>query len=346
MVKKLSIEHFIASIPNQVVLDVRSHIEFAHAAIPNAINMPLFNDEERKIVGTTYKQNSREAAIKVGLDFFGPKMKPIIEAVEMLINSKKEIEYGAIPSPTKVHSSIPIFLYCARGGMRSAAVAWLLDLYGFNVTTLIGGYKSYRNWVLQQFEKKFTLHILSGNTGSKKTKLLTEKSKTENVIDIEAIAHHKGSAFGNIGMPKQYSQEMFENILATQLHSFSTKNTNPIWLEDESQRLGTNIIPSALWQQMRIATVFFVNIPFEERLNNILEEYGSLPTKEVEASIIKISKRLGGLETKNALQFLETGDMKSCFQILLKYYDKYYEKGLQQREKHTIKQVTIAEIIN
>jgi tRNA 2-selenouridine synthase len=323
MIKKLAIEEFVQLSQQYLIVDVRSPSEYTHAHIPTAVNIPLFTDEERKIVGTAYKQQSRELAIKVGLDFFGPKMKTIVELIEQFIKDSSPNATTTIPHP-------PIYIHCARGGMRSAAVAWLLDLYGFKINSLVGGYKAFRNWTLQQFEKKYELKILGGNTGSGKTYLLQELGKTKNIIDLEGLASHKGSAFGSIGMPQQPSQEMFENLLAMQL--YLTPKEQQIWLEDESQRIGNTLLPNALWNQMRQAPVYFINIPFEERLKHICQEYGNLPKEELASSITKISKRLGGLETKTALAFLEENDVESCFSILLKYYDKHYQKGLQNRQ--------------
>jgi tRNA 2-selenouridine synthase len=227
-------------------------------------------------------------------------------------------------------------------------VAWLLDLYGFKVYTLIGGYKFFRRWVLQQFEKTWFFNILGGYTGSGKTELLKQLAAlSEKVIDLESIAVHKGSAFGNIGLPAQPSQEMFENSLAVQLHfkvdpkSFSNPESNGqsgnhkneiIWLEDESQRIGTVNIPQSLWGQMRKANVYFIDIPFGERLKHITEEYGQLDKEKMISAIERIQKRLGGLETKMAIQFLEEGKIIDAFRILLKYYDKWYLRGLNSRD--------------
>ncbi len=341
MIQKISIQEFFKQSNNQIVIDVRSLIEYNHAHIPNSINIPLFDDEQRKIVGTTYKQNSREAAIKIGLDFFGPKMKLIVEEVEQLI-----IKYNEANKNTS--NIVEIKLHCARGGMRSAAIAWLLNLYGFRVTLLVGGYKAYRNWVLAQFEKEYNFKILSGNTGSGKTKILQQMAIHQTVIDLEGLANHKGSAFGSIGMPPQPSQEMFENKLAKQLFQCSNIETKqPIWIEDESQRIGRNIIPNNIWLQMRKCTVCFINISFEERLQITIDDYGSLPKEELEKSIVNITKRLGGLETKNALEYLYKNDIKSCFDILLKYYDKQYKKGLEKREnlKEKLIEITVDDLL-
>lgn len=320
-IKRITVDEFPELAKQHPVLDVRSPGEFDHAHIPGAFSLPLFTNEERKVVGTAYKQESREKAIKIGLKYFGKKMVPMVEEVEKIVDNWQL----TVDSKT-------VIVHCWRGGMRSAGVAWLLDLYGFKVYTLAGGYKVYRNWVLDQFTKEYDIKIIGGYTGSAKTYVLKELQELgESVIDIEGLAHHKGSAFGNIGMPKQPSQEMFENMFAQQL---STMNHPPstIWMEDESQRIGDVNIPSVFFKYMRTKPVLFMDIPFEERLNHIVEEYGKLEKEKLVNAIIRIQKRLGGLETKNAINLLIEGNIKDSFSILLKYYDKWYEKSLRSRE--------------
>jgi tRNA 2-selenouridine synthase len=344
-VEKLHISQFISIANLHPVLDVRSPGEFAHAHIPGAYSLPLFTDEERKVVGTTYKQRSRQEAIMIGLDYFGPKMRKMVEDVEQIVrNNTSKNAKNATDKTVVVH--------CWRGGMRSAAVAWLLDLYGFKVYALAGGYKFFRRWVLEQFEVPRAFRVVGGYTGSGKTELLKQVGVLgETIVDLEAIANHKGSAFGNIGMPPQPTQEMFENLLAMQLHASPT-NDHPrsngnnhvvelqidgvnkrIWIEDESQRIGTVNIPAALWQQMRNAKLFFIDIPFSERLKHILEEYGKLDKDKMIAAVERIQKRLGGLETKMVIEYLEEGKYEDAFRILLKYYDKWYARGLINRNK-------------
>ena len=220
--------------------------------------------------------------------------------------------------------------------MRSAGVAWLLDLYGFSVYTLVGGYKVYRKWVLQQFDKEYPLHILGGYTGSGKTEILHAMAKKkECIIDLEGLAHHKGSAFGNFGQPKQPSQEMFENLLAKELKITDDRckvTQSVIWLEDESQRIGEVNITTPFFRQMRNKKLFFINIPFEERLDFIVQHYGKFEKEKLVNAIIRIKKRLGGLETKTAINYLLEDNIKACFAVLLMYYDKQYLKGLQGRE--------------
>ncbi len=320
-VNRININEFLELAKTHLVIDVRSPSEYAHAHIPNAHSMPLFTDEERKVVGTAYKQLSRENAIKFGLDYFGPKMRKMVEEVEKL--SKV--------SDKEPHTSKKILVHCWRGGMRSGAVSWLLDLYGFQVVTLEGGYKAYRNWILQQFEKPFNFKIIGGFTGSGKTPLLYGLQKNKQaIIDLEGLANHKGSALGGIGQPPQPSQEMFENLLGMELSKYD--ETTPIFLEDESQRIGNMQIPMAMWHNMRKGLVYFMDIPFEERLDYLTVEYGKQNKTDLVNAIMRIQKRLGGLETKNAINYILENNLKESFRILLKYYDKWYEKGLYNRE--------------
>ena len=343
-IEKITIQQFLKLSTQYPVLDVRSQGEYTHAHIPNAINVPLFTNDERKIVGTAYKQQSREIAIKLGLDFFGVKMKQIVEDVERITTEFYKRNAKQKDSVPPLGGGGGILLHCWRGGMRSAAVAWLLDMYGFKVYTLTGGYKAYRNWVLQQVALPYNFTIIGGFTGSGKTEVLHQLKKEDKIIiDLEALANHKGSAFGNMGT--QPSQEMFENVLSKSLYDIScTKNdenltstnyqpqTPCIYIEDESQRIGNLQIPSNIWLQMRKSTILFLEIPFEERLDFITAEYGKLNKETLVNAIIRIQKRLGGLETKNAINHLLENNTKESFRILLTYYDKWYLKGLNNRE--------------
>jgi tRNA 2-selenouridine synthase len=342
-IEKINIEYFLELSKHYAIIDVRSPAEYKHAHIPGAYSLPLFSDEERAVVGTAYKQESREKAIKHGLDFFGPKMKKIVEEVESLVHSR---ESGAKDSELRTPTPKSILVYCWRGGMRSGAIGWLLDVYGFKVHTLVGGYKKFRTRVLDTFKLPFDLKILGGYTGAGKTEVIKELERAgEHVIDLEDIANHKGSAFGNIGMPAQPTQEMFENVLSIRLRTLRYESnyipdTNPqliidhapIWLEDESQRIGLINIPNDLWQNMRRSPLYFLDIPFEERLKHIVEEYGCFDKDKMIDAIVRIKDRLGNLEAKKAIEFLNEDNTIESFRILLKYYDKWYTKGLHNRE--------------
>jgi len=326
-IQQIPITEFIELAQKYPMLDVRSPAEYNHAHIPGAYSLPLFSDEERKEVGTAYKHQGKQKAIKIGLDYFGPKMRSMVEQVEQEVvlqwierNKTKKQEQG----------NKSVLAHCWRGGMRSGGVAWLLDFYGFDVYILAGGYKSYRNWVLWQFSKEYNIRIIGGYTGSGKTSIIRDMKKHgAEFIDLEEIANHKGSAFGGIGMNSQPMQEMFENLLAEKLCQLREKE---FWIEDESQRIGSLNIPHALWATIRTKPVYFIDIPFEERLSNIVEEYGKLEREKLVNAILRIQKRLGPLETKTAIGFLVEENIEQCFRILLNYYDKTYEKSLANRE--------------
>jgi tRNA 2-selenouridine synthase len=331
MITKTGIEAFLELARQYPVFDVRSPGEYSHAHIPGAISLPLFNDEERKVVGTAYKQESRETAIKLGLDYFGVKMRKMVEEVEPLLKQKKWTKSRPDPDTNKKI----VLVHCWRGGMRSAGVAWLLDLYGYKVYTLEGGYKAFRNWVLDQFANPFNFNIIGGYTGSGKTLVLQALQKAGHpTLDLEGMANHKGSAFGGLGKTEKPSQEMFENTLATGLHMISAtaKAGQPIWLEDESRRIGDLNLPEPLWRTMRGSKLYFLDIPAAVRVDYIVGEYGKFKTEDLIKAILRIHKRLGGLATKQCVNYLIEGDHKSCFEILLGYYDKFYLSGMQDRE--------------
>lgn len=317
-IQKIKVEEFIQLAQEHLLFDVRSEGEYDHAHIPAAINLPLFDNEERKIVGTAYKQQSRQEAIKKGLAYFGPKMRKMVEEVERRVESRST-------------ENKAVLVHCWRGGMRSAGIAWLLDLYGFKVYTLVGGYKAFRNWAIEQFNTPTNIFLLGGYTGSGKTIVLEQLQQDKaSTVDLEGLAGHKGSAFGRIGLPQQPSQEMFENKLGLALYKSRTPGKG-VWIEDESQRIGSVNIPQNLWIQMRNSPVYFLDIPFDERLNYLVKTYGLLDQKELGEAIGRIQKRLGGLETKTAQEHLQENNIAACFSILLKYYDKLYAKSLEKR---------------
>jgi tRNA 2-selenouridine synthase len=317
-IKSVSIEEFITLRDRFPVFDVRTPAEYEKGHIPGAFNLPLFSDVERALVGTTYQKSGRDAAILEGLEYVGPKMRRMVETVQKTTKSKT------------------VLLNCWRGGMRSSSVAWLLNVYGFEVYLLKGGYKAFRNYVLQTFEMPRNIIVLSGHTGSGKSDVLEQlKLMEEQVIDLEGLAHHKGSAFGGLGELPQPTQQLFENQLA-----FLWKNINPerpVWLEDESQKIGSRMIPQPLWQQMRKAPVIFLRVPFESRVERLTREYGIFQTSELTESIEKLRTRLGGVPVKRALEALAQDDLKLCCEILLRhYYDKTYLHGLNRRNPKTI----------
>jgi tRNA 2-selenouridine synthase len=325
MIQKLTVEKFLAESCGHPVIDVRAPVEFNHAHMPGAISLPLFSDEERAHIGTLYKKEGREKAMLLGLGYYGKNMQRIISGLRNQTDDRE------------------IFIHCWRGGMRSGVVGWMLDLFGYNVSTLAGGYKSFRRAVLDSFFSEKNIMILGGKTGAAKTETLQSLEKRgEQIIDLEKIARHRGSAFGDLGMGKQPTQEQFENEL---YFAFKKLNTEKIvWMEDESQRIGLVNLPNALWSQMRNAAVIYLEIPFEERLNYLVKVYGKYPLTEMTRATQRIQKRLGGLNTRNVIDFFQKMQQKEAFEILLHYYDNQYEKATTQRDQWKIKFLRCPEV--
>ena len=315
----VSIELFLEKIPEEhpVILDVRSPKEFEHAHLPGAVNFPLLNDEERKQVGITYKNEGREIAVIKGFELVGHKFAEYIKRAKEIAPEKE------------------VMIYCWRGGMRSNTMAWLLSLSGFKVTILKGGYKLFRGWVLNQFQIKKNILILGGKTGSGKTELLNAlKEKGEQIIDLEKLANHKGSAFGSLGQKPQPSTEQFENLLALEWSKINDEKI--LWLENESMLIGTCALHAGIFDQMRTAPVVEIQLDFEIRKKRILNEYGIFETKQLEEKTFKIKKRLGGLRLKEAIEFLQSGNLDAWCGIMMNYYDKTYSHSHEQREKNNL----------
>jgi len=315
---KLSIEEFLPLTDTLPLVDVRSPAEYAKAHIPGAVNIPLFDNEERKQVGIRYKQGGKENAVVLGLEYVGPKMADFVKKAKKLVKKDKKI-----------------LVYCWRGGMRSGSIAWLFETAGMKAFTLEGGYKAYRGYIRKQFSKPVNLIILGGYTGSGKTSILQALEKMgAQFLDIEGVAHHKGSVFGPLGQEPQPSNEEFENNLADAWRKFDPSKA--IWVEDESRQLGTCSIPDPLFVQMRKAPVIKVIIPKSERIKRLVNEYGDFETELLAKQVEKIRERLGGQFANEALDALNQGKMDRVADLTLRYYDKAYEFGISKRNPETI----------
>ena len=214
-------------------------------------------------------------------------------------------------------------------------MAWLLNLFGFEVFVLKGGYKAYRQHVLKVIASPFKLLVIGGKTGSGKTDVLQSlKNMGEQVVDLEGLANHKGSAFGALGLPAQPSTEHFENLLADVMKTFDIAKR--IWIEDESKTVGRVFIDLNLWRNMCASPVFVIDIPLETRLQRLLRDYSEQQTEGLETAITNIQRRLGNEQWKNAIDALRAGDFVTVAKIALHYYDKAYDKGLAMKETKEI----------
>jgi tRNA 2-selenouridine synthase len=304
------------------LLDTRSEGEYTHAHIPGAINLPLLNNQEREKVGTCYKQKGREEAVLLGFDLAGPKFGDYIRKAKEITNTE-------------------IVVYCWRGGMRSNIMAWLLEKAGLKVYLLEGGYKTFRHWALNEFEQPLKLLVLGGKTGSGKTEVLHEMKKAgEQVIDLEGLAHHRGSAFGALGQPAQPTSEQFENNLALELLKIDRKKT--LWLENESSKIGGVKIPDGIYNQMRATIVVEIEVPLENRIKNIARDYASFPKEKLAEATKRIEKKLGNKNMNDGLNYLQENDFYNWIKILLDYYDKAYTFSKSQREPGTVLNVPIS----
>ena len=317
MAEKLIIDKFLPLTDTLPLVDVRSPAEYEHAHIPGAVNIPLFDNEERKQVGIRYKLGGKENAVLLGLKYVGPKMVDFVKEAKKLAKDKK------------------IMVHCWRGGMRSGSMAWLFETAGLKTYTLDGGYKAYRQYIRANFSIPVNMIILGGYTGSGKTAVLQELKKLgQQFLDVEGIAHHKGSVFGPLGQEKQPSNEQFENNMADAWRKFDFLKL--IWVEDESRHLGRCGIPDPLFKQMRESPVVKMIIPKEERIKRLVDEYGFFQEEELLEQLEKIRERLGGQFTNEAVKALHSGNLAKVADLTLRYYDKAYEYGISKRNKEKI----------
>lgn len=303
----LSVDEFL--VEEGPIVDVRTPAEYEQGHIPGAINLPIFDNNERAEIGTLYKQVGRLQAVRRGLELVGPRLDPLAQA---LIHARNRQPTG------------PLRLHCWRGGLRSGSVAWLASTLELPVVLLEGGYKAYRRWVLERMEQPWPIHLLGGRTGSGKTDLLLALAACGvAVVDLEGLAHHRGSSFGGLGLPAQPSSEQFENRIAAALHRL--RHAPEIWLEAESAQVGRCRIPAGLWRQMKAAPLLEVRRPLPTRLQNLVAIYGQQDPGALIEATRRISKRIGPQRTAAAVEAITAGAMEKACALMLDYYDRCYD---------------------
>lgn len=304
-----------------VIFDVRAPKEYSQGRIPGAINIPLFDDQEREKIGIYYKHQGKDAAIKLGLEKVEPKLTSMTEAFKEALGSEEQA-----------------LVYCARGGMRSSSIHWLLNFCGIKTSQLIGGYRSFRRDALRKLEEmpSSPFIVLGGLTGSGKTSILEEMEKSgEQVLQLERLACHRGSAFGSFGLPPQPTSEQFENEIAFKISSFDF--TRPIWVEDESRQMGKCTLPKKLFEAITKAPLIWVDSPLEERIFRLEEMYGNISRLELISSVKKIQKRLGPEKCQKIVDLLQKNECPEAIFELLSYYDKSYEHSQKLRKGTCLK---------
>lgn len=317
--RRISVNEFLSYRNQNIpIIDSRSPGEFAQGNIFHSINLPLFTDQERAIIGTEYKQVGKTEAIDLGIEIIGPKLKFFKDFIRNNIKQEN------------------LILYCWRGGMRSASMAWLFELLGKKVHVIEGGYKAYRNYIIEYLNKvELILIVLGGKTGTGKTHVLHSlENLGEQILDLENLADHKGSAFGSIGSIKEVGTEEFENLIFERLNQLDLKKR--IWIENESRGVGIAQIPDNIWTQMRSSMVVQIEMSTDNRIKNLLEDYSPENSQELIHSFEKIRKRLGHENTDKAIQFIQETNYKEAARIALKYYDKTYEYGISIRDQNKV----------
>ncbi len=326
--KNISVSNFLELSKDSVIIDVRSPLEYAKGHIAGAVSMPLFSDEERAVVGTIYKKQGKDAAVERGLDYVGVKMS-------LFVREARKLTSGTNPKR--------ILLYCWRGGMRSNSVAWLLATAGFNVEVLCGGYKAYRRYFISKLRVGYwPFMILGGPTGCGKSDILQSLSEHgEQVLDLEFIAKHRGSAFGTYGYDEpQPTSEQFSNNVFHALSHFT--NDDVVWCEGESASIGKVFMIQELYQHIQASQFIHFSLPEEERLNHIMRDYGDCPKELLINSFTNITKRLGNDNAKNAIELVERGDIRSAAAIALKYYDKGYNHSIEGRKGEIVARLELS----
>jgi tRNA 2-selenouridine synthase len=313
--KELSVDEFIQK-SNSVAIDVRSPIEFTEGSIPNAKNLPLFTNEERAEIGTIYKHEGKKAAKWRAMQIVSPKLPELLGEIKTI----KE-------------SGIEPVLFCWRGGNRSQSVASFATLSGIEVSRLVGGYRAYREKILEKTPE--LIHgraiVLHGMTGVGKTLILHElKQIGHPVLDLEGIAKHRGSVFGDFGEDRPHNQKIFDAMLFEALTSNQTADYYV--MEAESKRIGRATQPDFLLRAKEQGIHISVHTSMEMRIKRTYEEYvipykGSSWFKDkVLESLHRIEKRIKDRETlQNLYDAVETENYSELIRILfVEYYDPRY----------------------
>ena len=317
---------------NSIFIDARTKAEYEEATIPGAVNIELLNHEERKIIGTIYKQQSPKKAKLKGVELVSPKIPDLIAKVNHLAQKYDNL-----------------IIFCSRGGLRSKSLAEFSDLAGIEVYRLEGGYKHYRHYImdkLENYEFKGEIVVLHGNTGVGKTYILKEmENRGANIIDLEGIANHRGSAFGSIGLEEPYNQKYFESLLWEELKEKDQKN-RVIFVEAESRRVGHSVIPEFFHRKMKGGDDILITASIKKRVENIYLEY----IKDIESnklefidrvleSLTSIKKYLIKKAGKDSyfklLELAEKANFKELTKILLEeYYDPMYEHSQKKVDNY------------
>lgn len=335
--RTMTVEEMMMKGDKCLLIDLRSQKEYEQGTIHHATNLPILDDTERAIVGTIYKQESKEKAKLTGIKHVSAKLEKLVEEVSLLAKNDKEL-----------------VLFCSRGGYRSGPFVQLLNSLGVESYQLVGGYKAYRHYVLHYFQNRMTIDhefiVLHGNTGCGKTVVLKElSSRGIPVIDLEGLAQNSGSVFGFIGHSTELmTQKQFDSLLVHQLIHFKNQ---PVFIESESQRIGSVTIPKKMHQQMESGLHVLLDTSVENRVNQVVEDYCDASTEFHESlhkAINGLTKFLGHEHIKKLNLWLDQEAYQSIARDLIEnYYDPLYKHSIEKYSYDLkITYDTINEVVN
>ncbi len=299
-------------------LDVRSPSEYAAGHVPGAYSLPLLSDSERHQVGLCFKNRGSAEAVDLAWLYLGPKIPWLLQTLRVL---SEKAGIGANRS---------WMVYCWRGGQRSMGMELLVRQAGYPVQRYAGGYKAWRGRMTTLWGQPWRWFILGGRTGSAKTEALHDLAAAgQQVLDLEGLAGHKGSAFGNLGEIPQPSQEHFMNRLAHGLDGMDLGR--PVWVESESRQIGSLHLPDELYQAMQQAPYFRLNRSMDFRIRHLLSNYGAADPALLRRSFLKIERKMGPQHCQRAVEYLDAGDLDAAARLALTYYDRTYDYAFGQR---------------
>ena len=302
-----------------VMIDARSPAEFAEATIPGAFNIPILDNLERSEIGTLFKQIGKTEARRRGVELVAPK-------IPGMVNQAARLQAG---------TSLPVVVFCWRGGLRSLALTQFFSLAGVPARQMAFGHKGFRRHVLEFFERGEwgRLLVLRGLTGVGKTRYLKRLAQLGYpVVDLEGLANHRGSAFGNLGLPPQPSQKMFEALIWEELRKVAKRGYAV--LEGESRYIGRVLLPKKLFQALQIEPSIWLKASLSTRVRNILADYPAINNlkKDFAEPIKALKDRLGKQEIMSCLHLLETNQWAELVAVLMEnYYDPLYQHTLPKR---------------
>ena len=327
------------------LIDTRAPVEFSEGAFETSTNLPLMNDEERRLVGIRYKNNGGDAAVELGHKLVCGELK------ESRINEWAKF----------IETHPECVIYCFRGGMRSQiSQQWILETTNSRIPRIDGGYKAFRRYLIDSLKSipaKLEFLILAGRTGSGKTIILNEY---QDAVDLEGLAGHRGSSFGRHATP-QPTQINFENNLAFKLINHLDARRSRLLVEDESRNIGYRQVPGELFKKMKQSKIIVMETPFKKRVDIIFDEYATAAQHEhvklfgeeqaldlwheaMSASLARITERLGKMWHNTILGSLNaaiseqkmTGDSESHKEwmgmLLKKYYDPMYDYQIEKKK--------------